>query len=141
MGNPEYQSVGNKGLYRHHISMMVLNAFEAKRSLYNSLKLKIEPQHSVINYKHFISAFAGLFDLVSFALKNEKFRSTVHQFLYKSEHNFQNLDESKEKFASTTSYAMILFEKFILEMKQDGIYDPTIFFKYDLPQNAWEDSF
>lgn len=129
-----FQSVGNKGLHRFFISVKVLDTIQLQKELFKSIRFGINQNKIAVQYTEFAGEFYGLFQLTYLLTKDEKLVGEIEEF-------FSSKTEIKfSKNLVPVNRCVELFKMYMVQLKKDGIYDPSIFHTFSHPSNAMEES-
>lgn len=132
MADQQFQNIGNKGIYRSDISLRVLQVIENAGNLYTNLRFYgLESEYTVNSYILFFDGFFKLYFAVGYFTKDPGLLQTL-------EAGFKKTDVGLS--VENANLYLDLFEEFVCQLKDAGIYDPTITHYYTDPQNAWEAS-
>ncbi|MDR2944679.1 MAG: hypothetical protein LBU81_06350 [Methanosarcinales archaeon] len=129
-----YQSVGNKGLHRFFISVKVLDTINLQKELFKMVRFGINQNKIAFTYAAFTAEFYGLFQLTYLLTKDEELVGEIERFFG------AETDLKFGKDVKNMNRSIDLFKQYMVQMKKDGIYDPSIFHTFNHPSNAMEES-
>lgn len=133
--DPQFQesNVGKKDFYRVLISLSVFNVSRLCNDLEFCLQFGCQRPNDT--YRAFVSEFNALYTIVGMVTNNLELAKEIEQELA-IPWAYKNRDEYENK----SRIYINLFKKFLIQLKEDGIYNPEITKKNADYENIWTDS-
>jgi hypothetical protein len=146
-GNFDYSSssIGVKTYYRMDISLQVVETIREAGNFYTMFKFPgVYKEQFITNcYTSFVSKFYTLWLMSSCFTSDAKIISKIEEFFDRPEIScwhtaaIKTNDKQIEIYKNTTD-VMQLLQEYIIQLKKDKIYDPSIERFRDNPARAWE---
>ncbi|MCK5292952.1 MAG: hypothetical protein KAR39_13160 [Thermoplasmata archaeon] len=127
----KYDSASAKWLLRYEISVRVMQVIENMGSLYTIMRFTGLSSESNNTYATFIDSFFKLFHEVGLFTKDAELLADI-------EKAFKQEDISMTP--ENVNLFMDLFEEFLVQMKEAGVYDPIVTRYFNQPEASWEKS-
>ncbi|XHH53668.1 MAG: hypothetical protein [Methanosarcina spindle-shaped virus 1] len=132
-GNPYSKNSGMKGLERYDITLRVIDHIENSGELYAATRFTGISQETYFYYTHFVKEFYKLYESTGMLL-NESAVELLADIGGSFAGPVQMLTPKRiDQF-------LIHSEDYVFELKEAGVYDPTITRQMYHPGNAWERS-
>jgi len=127
------QSIGIKGLYRSYHSWNILDIIELSGSLLTCLKLGCSNPNSI--YYEFVDRFNKLYTASAMFVNDVKILEEVAELLFE-DWKYANEPEFRSK-----AYAFLnVFNRYLIQLKKDGFYNPEILTTQKNEEDVWRDS-
>ena len=126
MSEGDYQSIGNKGIHRTYLSVKVLEVAEIQKNLFKAIRLGVNQNRAASLYSDFVAEFYGLYQTTWMFTKDVHLAVSIDDFFGAKNALIFNPGD-----ISVTNVLFDLFKKYLVSLKDSGIYDPAIFHKTD----------
>ncbi|HIH73939.1 MAG TPA: hypothetical protein HA306_01160 [Methanosarcina sp.] len=136
--NSKYNNTGSKSLYRFDISMRVIEVIDLEGDLYTCLRFQGLSKATEDCYILFINSLFKLFYMTAILTTNAELLSHIEAAFHKEDISLYEQGPKGEPI--NANLFMNLFEDYLKQLKDDGIYDPTITKYFMNAYNAWEGS-
>lgn len=130
-GGDKYDSASAKWLLRYEISVRVMQVIENMGTLYTVMRFTGLTTESNNTYATFVDSFFKLFHEVGLFTKDPELLVAIENAFKK---------EDIEMSPENVNLFMNLFEEFLVQMKEAGVYDPVVTRYFNHPEAAWEKS-
>lgn len=136
--NQKYNNTGSKGVYRLDISIRVIEVIDLEGDLYTNLRFVGISKATEDCYTLFINSFFKLFYMTAILTTEPELLSHIEAAFHRPDISLDLHGDNGEPV--NANLFMNLFEEYLKQLKNDGIYDPTITHYYASAYNSWEGS-
>ena len=127
------QSIGIKGLYRAYHSWNILDIIELSGSLLTCLKLGCSSPNAI--YFEFVDRFNKLYTASAMFVNNVEILEDVAELLFE-DWKYVNEIEFRSKFYEFLN----VFNRYLIQLKKDGFYNPEILMTQKGEDDVWRES-
>jgi len=139
MTGGEDQLIGRKDMFRVVLSLQVLDVIGKAGALTSCLSYKCSHPHET--YINFVDGFHALYLTTSMSTNNPELLQDIEKAFYTDrDKNPWSYGNNLKTYKMKSWMYIDLFKRYMLQLKEDGMYNPEITYGRDETTNVWRDS-